>query len=477
MPSIRTSSLAAALCILGSISRATAHGWVTGIVIGENYFPGFNPGAAPYQNPPPPVIGWPNGASDTGFVSPSAYSNEDIICHLSSRPGERHASVAAGSSINLQWNQWPESHHGPVLDYMARCDGECENANKNALEFFKIAEAGLNDGSPAPGNWASDDLIANNKTWTVTIPASIAPGNYVLRHEIIALHSADKPDGAQNYPQCINLEVTGSGTENPAGIPATSFYTPNDPGILVSIYYPALENYTIPGPPLFTGASSGPESPLSASATVSPSLATATVIPPASSPASEVPTVVESSVATAPTYGNSATSAEELTSTTTTDTTITLTTFVPGSTPTDVFPTTAEEQTTPTPTFEPYPDEPFPDSEIDGNVGIEEIYSDPAPGPTDLPETTTVDPAPTVEATLTLTVSPTPAVSPTPTDPVPLPAETFTPEAPPIEEESTDPGAPTEMSINDFIAWLRDLIAQYFAANGSRIHARDLALT
>lgn len=35
-----------------------------------------------------------------------------------------------------------------------------------------------------------DDLIAANNSWTVTIPATVAPGNHVLRHEIIAPHSA-----------------------------------------------------------------------------------------------------------------------------------------------------------------------------------------------------------------------------------------------------------------------------------------------
>jgi lytic cellulose monooxygenase (C1-hydroxylating) len=192
---------------------------------------------------------------------------------LNSSPGEKHATVAAGSSIDLQWNQWAESHHGPVIDYMAKCDGECEMADKTTLNFFKISEAGLINGAPAPGKWASDTLISQNLTWTVTVPASIAPGNYVLRHEIIALHSANNPQGAQNYPQCINLQVTSSGTVNPAGIPATKFYKETDPGIFVNIYYPALENYTIPGPPVFDGAS-GPSPAASQVTSKTPSMAT-----------------------------------------------------------------------------------------------------------------------------------------------------------------------------------------------------------
>jgi hypothetical protein len=45
----------------------------------------------------------------------------------------------------------------------------------------------------------------NGFTWTVKIPSSLAPGSYVLRHEIIALHSAGSSNGAQNYPQVSRI--------------------------------------------------------------------------------------------------------------------------------------------------------------------------------------------------------------------------------------------------------------------------------
>jgi lytic cellulose monooxygenase (C1-hydroxylating) len=43
-------------------------------------------------------------------------------------------------------------------------------------------------------------VIQNNNTWTVTIPSLIKAGNYVLRHEKIALHQAESAGEAQNYP-------------------------------------------------------------------------------------------------------------------------------------------------------------------------------------------------------------------------------------------------------------------------------------
>lgn len=140
------------------------------------------------------------------------------------------------------------------MSYMAKCDGECETVDKTELRFFKIAEAALINVSPPL--WASEQLQFNNNSWTVNVPKSIAPGKYVLRNEIIALHSANQEDGAQNYPQCINLEVTGTGTENPAGYLPTTFYNAKDPGILFDLYEP-FDSYSIPGPPVVGGSSSG----------------------------------------------------------------------------------------------------------------------------------------------------------------------------------------------------------------------------
>ncbi|EHL00451.1 putative endoglucanase-4 [Glarea lozoyensis 74030] len=133
-----------------------------------------------------------------------------------------------------------------AIDYLAPCsDGDCKTVDKTTLEFFKIDGVGLIDDTTVPGTWADDQLIANNNTWAVTIPSDIAPGHYVLRHEIIALHSAGETNGAQNYPQCFNLEVTGSGTATPSGTLGTALYTADEAGILVNIYQ-TIASYLVP---------------------------------------------------------------------------------------------------------------------------------------------------------------------------------------------------------------------------------------
>ncbi|KAH9904883.1 carbohydrate-binding module family 1 protein [Xylariomycetidae sp. FL2044] len=250
MSSQRISPLIAALA---SAATVAAHGHVSQIVVNGVVYQGYDPTSFPYMTDAPTVVGWATTQTDNGFVEPASFGSADIICHKDGTPATGHAQVAAGDSISLQWNTWPESHHGPMLDYLAACNGPCESVDPGSLEFFKIDEAGVVDPSVAsPGEWGSDVLVANNNTWLVQIPATLAPGNYVLRHETIALHSAGQENGAQAYPQCINLEVTGDGTDVPAGTLGTELYSADDAGILVNIYTSPLD-YSIPGPTLIAG--------------------------------------------------------------------------------------------------------------------------------------------------------------------------------------------------------------------------------
>lgn len=285
-----TMSLLQTVTLLGSLAASvSAHGYVQGIVAADTYYTGYSP-SFQYQSPTPTVIGWSDPSDlSNGYVSD--YTSEDINCHLSATPAQTHAAVSGGDNVTFEWTTWPSSHHGPVLTYLAKCSGKCEDAVKSELKWFKIDAAGLIDDSSVPGTWATDNLIANNNSYTVTIPSSIASGNYVARHEIIALHSAEESGGAQNYPQCINLEVTSSGTDNPDGVLGTSLYTATDPGILVNIYE-SLSSYTIPGPTLYSGGSSG-------ASTAAASSATAASSTPASSSAEATSTAAASTSAAA----------------------------------------------------------------------------------------------------------------------------------------------------------------------------------
>lgn len=61
--------------------------------------------------------------------------------------------------------------------------------------WFKVSEAGLISST----KWGVDALRSAGGIQSVTIPSCIAPGDYLLRFEIIALHNAENSGGAQFY--------------------------------------------------------------------------------------------------------------------------------------------------------------------------------------------------------------------------------------------------------------------------------------
>lgn len=87
----------------------------------------------------------------------------------------------------------------------------------------------------------------------MTIPSCLPAGDYLMRSEQIALHTASSEGGAQFYLSCGQLSVTGGGSTTPQNLVAfPGAYKATDPGILININYPKPTNYTNPGPATFT---------------------------------------------------------------------------------------------------------------------------------------------------------------------------------------------------------------------------------
>lgn len=251
MPSLKNS-----LAVAGAFAaKAYAHGLVSGFATDGTYNQGFildyyyakiNTGTYPA------TAGWYEEATDNGYVAPTSYAEADIICHKNAENANTTATVKAGGTVDFYWTTWPDSHIGPVLTYVANCgsgDNACSTVDKTTLEWVKIDEAAIDLDTQT---WATADLISNNNSWTVTVPSTLASGSYVFRHEIIAMHGANSEGGAQNYPFCMNIAITGGGSDSPSGTLGTALYTPTDPGILFNPYT-TLTNYTIPGPALYSG--------------------------------------------------------------------------------------------------------------------------------------------------------------------------------------------------------------------------------
>jgi len=136
-----------ALAILAIFPSVSAHGRITNITTSSGtVYPGWDPELAFLPTPAPLLAAW--RASNLGniYIPPSRFNTSDIICHFDATPGALAINVTAGDTLKLQWNEWPTSHVGPVMSYLAACNGSCAVVEKQKLEWVKIDELGwLND--------------------------------------------------------------------------------------------------------------------------------------------------------------------------------------------------------------------------------------------------------------------------------------------------------------------------------------------
>lgn len=203
---------------------------------------------------------WPPHVDDfaspaRGGDGPSILDHPDMICGTGATAAPGKVTAPAGSRVEVHWNYFSKdrSHPGPIINYLAACNGPCATVDKTKLEFVKITAEGIispnfeaHNGRP---EWASDVLREKtNLIYSFTVPADFAPGEYVLRHEIIALQFDEK----QFYPNCFNLQITGSGTAKPKGTLGTQLYKLTEPGIAPEFNpFQPVDVYPMPGPPLY----------------------------------------------------------------------------------------------------------------------------------------------------------------------------------------------------------------------------------
>jgi len=231
---------------------AVAHGAVTSYVIGGKNYPGYQ-GFSPGNSRDVIQRQWENYNPITSAADAKLRCNGGTSATL-------NATAAPGDSISATWAQWTHSQ-GPIMVWMYKCAGAFSACDGSGAGWFKIDEAGFHgDGvkvfldTETPSGWDIAKLVGGNKQWTSKIPPGLAPGNYLLRHELIALHQMNAP---QFYPECAQLVVTGSGTAQPdasqkAAIPG--YCKQSDPNIKVPINdHTISQKYVIPGPPVFAG--------------------------------------------------------------------------------------------------------------------------------------------------------------------------------------------------------------------------------
>ncbi|KAJ6262566.1 hypothetical protein Dda_3377 [Drechslerella dactyloides] len=211
--------LAAAALLASTVS---AHGGVTSYSSGSTTWPGWQPYNSPSGQK---SIERQYSSFDPLMIPDLARIN--ILCNNAGVFGTGlTATIAAGSQITAYWPQWTHAE-GCVMVYMAKCpSGGCNGWTGTGTVWFKIDQVGLISGTMGSGQWGAG-LVLNTLKWTATIPASLPAGEYLIRHELLALHQANNP---QFYPECAQLTVTGGGNGSPGPlVDLTKAYNGNDP--------------------------------------------------------------------------------------------------------------------------------------------------------------------------------------------------------------------------------------------------------
>jgi len=267
------------LSILAALPYVAAHGFVNKITIdGQVYI-----GNVPNAQTNPSII------RQIDDVSPVKGANNTYLnCGQAATLASLVANAYPGSAMTFTWSggdfsNWPHNT-GPMMTYMASCGSTpCNNFDSQNAQWFKIDQLGRQE----DGTWVQQDVM-NGTPANVTIPINIAPGSYVLRHEIIALHLATSMGGAEFYPSCSQLSIGGNGTGAPTASELVTFpgaYSDNDPGIYDPTVFDTTAPYIFPGPAIaaFVGSSSSGSGTASNSTATMTTTATAT---PSSSPSS-----------------------------------------------------------------------------------------------------------------------------------------------------------------------------------------------
>ena len=100
-------------------------------------------------------------------------------------------------------------------------------------------------------NWGVKDMNACCGRVDVTIPADLPSGDYLLRAEVIALHTQP----AQLYLSCYQLTIEGGSGSVPAGVKFPGAYSASDPGLTANIHA-KMTDYRAPGPAVVSGGKS-----------------------------------------------------------------------------------------------------------------------------------------------------------------------------------------------------------------------------
>ncbi|KAH8597001.1 glycoside hydrolase [Bisporella sp. PMI_857] len=237
-----------------SVPSAFGHGHVKSLILNSATYTGYLPVATPDFNADAPSISRKIGAVpvDGPVIN---QTSTDITCNFNAVPindagVSRTGPITAGTNISFHWNGF--THSGPMFTYLAKCTPDCGSfTGTTTKSWFKIDQRGYDT------KWATQYLFDQGNVWYTKIPECIEPGEYLVRHEIIALSACSVVGKCQFYPSCHQVKVLASGKATKAVssdylVTFPGGYSPTEPGILWNTNTQLPANYVMPGVKLFT---------------------------------------------------------------------------------------------------------------------------------------------------------------------------------------------------------------------------------
>ncbi|KAI1813082.1 fungal cellulose binding domain-containing protein [Poronia punctata] len=194
----------------------------------------------------------------------TSVSSTDIRCNVGGTKGvSKKCPVKAGSTVTVEMHAQPGdrscgseaiggAHYGPVNVYLSQVS-DSTSADGSSPWYKIFADSWSSKGASGDyDNWGTNDLNACCGKMDVPIPANTPSGDYLLRAEVIALHTAGSAGGAQFYVSCYQLTVEGGSGSVPSGVSLPGAFSASDPGIQVNIHA-AMSSYANPGPAVISG--------------------------------------------------------------------------------------------------------------------------------------------------------------------------------------------------------------------------------
>ena len=238
-----------AAATLALVAGATAH-----TVMSEIYIDGKGQGSGTCVREPINPVGAVDPVTDLG--------SSDMACGKDGTKGvARTCGMNGGQEITFEYRQWPDDpskqslawgHMGPCAVYLKKVeDATTDGATGDG--WFKLWDEGYDESS---GKWCTQKMIDNKGRISVTIPDSLAGGDYLVRPELLALHNIAVKNQPEYYLGCAQVHLSSSGSSGPDSTVSIPGYTSmQDSANQYNAFDKPLKPFTVPGPKVYKSSS------------------------------------------------------------------------------------------------------------------------------------------------------------------------------------------------------------------------------